>query len=105
MKQIVKVTYYECPVCGKNSVNRKEIHEHFRQHQIKTDEVVYCNICGAGWHTNAYGEKAEEMARECYKRHLEDGDADETATKAFFLSKGVFGYVKVEENEGKDTVG
>lgn len=98
MKKTISVIYYECPVCGRNSINKKEIEQHFRQHQIEDDEVIYCKICGAGWHVNAYGKKrAEEMAKECYKRHIEAGDADETATRAFFLSKGAFGYVKIED--------
>ncbi len=99
MKQTISVIYYKCPVCGRNSTNKKEIERHFRQqHQIKDDEVIYCKICGAGWHVNAYGKKrAVEMAKECYKRHITAGDADETATRAFFLSKGVFGYVRIED--------
>lgn len=96
MKPTISVTYYKCPVCGKNSTNKKEIERHFRQHQIKDDEVIYCNICGAGWHVNAYGKiRAKKEAEECYKRHIEEGDADEVATKTFFLSEGAFGYVKV----------
>ena len=96
MKPTISVTYYECPVCGKNSTNKKEIERHFRQHQIMDDEVIYCNICGAGWYVNAYGKiRAEKKAEECYKRHIEEGNADEVAAKAFFLSEGTFGYVKV----------
>lgn len=79
MKQTISVTYYECPICGKNSTSKPEIERDFRQHQIKADEVIYCKICGAGWYVNAYGRiGAEEKAR------------------AFFLSKGAFGYVRVE---------
>lgn len=101
MKQIISVIYYECPVCGRNSINRKEIARHFREHQIKTDEVIYCKICGAGWHVNAYGKiRAEEKAKECYKKHIETGDADKVATEAFFLSKGAFGYVRVNDKTG-----
>ena len=62
MKQTISVTYYKCPVCGKNSTSKQEIERHFRQHQIKADEV---------------------------------------AARAFFLSKGAFGYVKINENEVK----
>lgn len=97
MKPTISVTYYECPVCGKYSTSKQEIEKHFRQHQIKDDEVIYCKICGAGWYVNAYGKiRAKEKAEECYKKHIEAGDADEVAARAFFLSKGVFGYVRVE---------
>lgn len=97
MKQTISATYYECPVCGKNSTSKHEIEKHFRQHQIKADEVIYCKICGAGWYVNAYGKQiAKEKAEKCYKKHIEAGNADEVAAKAFFLSKGVFGYVRVE---------
>ncbi len=97
MKQTISVTYYECPVCGKNSTSKPEIERHFRQHQIKADEVIYCKICGAGWYVNAYGKiGAQERAKECYKKHIEAGDADEVAARAFFLSKGAFGYVRME---------
>lgn len=42
MKQTISVIYYKCPVCGRNSTNKKEIERHFRQqHQIKDDEVIY----------------------------------------------------------------
>lgn len=100
MKQTISATYYECPVCGKNSTSKQEIEQHFRQHQIKVDEVIYCKICGAGWYVNAYGKiKAREKAEECYKKHIEAGNADEVAARAFFLSKGVFGYVRVNERE------
>lgn len=93
MKQTISVIYYKCPVCGRNSTNKKEIERHFRQqHQIKDDEVIYCKICGAGWHVNAYGKKrAVEMAKECYKRHITAGDADETATRAFSCQKAYLG--------------
>lgn len=103
MKQTINVIYYECPVCGRNSTSRKEIERHFREHQIKTDEVIYCKICGAGWHVNAYGKiRAEEKAKECYKKHIEAGDADEVAARAFFLSKGAFGYVRVNDRTNKN---
>ncbi len=100
MKKIIDVIYYECPVCGRYSTNKKEIEQHFRQHQIKADEVIYCKICGAGWYVNAYGKiRAKEKAEECYKKHIEARNADETAARAFFLSKGVFGYVRMESGE------
>lgn len=102
MKRTINVTYYECPVCGKNSTNKQEIENHFRQHQIKTNRTIYCKICGAGWYVSAYGKKrAKELAEECYKRHIEAGNADETAARSFFLSKGAFGYVKIKESEGQ----
>lgn len=43
------VKYYCCPVCGKNSTDRIAIEKHYRErHPVKIDEVIYCNICGAG---------------------------------------------------------
>lgn len=97
------VKYYCCPVCQKNSTDRAEIEKHFREsHQIKTDEVIYCTVCGAGWHVNAYGKRgARERAENCFRKHQEEGNADEVAALTFFLSGGNFGYVKIVENEVK----
>lgn len=96
MKTTISVTYYKCPVCGKNSTNKKEIEQHFKRHGIEEEEVIYCKTCGAGWDVNTYGRmRAKREAEECYKRHIEEGNADEVATETFFLSEGTFGYVKV----------
>lgn len=80
------VKYYCCPVCGKNSTDRIAIEKHYRErHPVKIDEVIYCNICGAGWHVNAYGDRgARERAAACYQSHIDNGDMDETAGRAFF---------------------
>ena len=93
------VKYYCCPVCGKNSTDRIAIEKHYRErHPVKIDEVIYCNICGAGWHVNAYGDRgARERAAACYQSHIDNGDMDETAGRAFFLSGGSFGYVNVKK--------
>lgn len=80
--------------------NRK----HYRErHPVKIDEVIYCNICGAGWHVNAYGDRgARERAAACYQSHIDNGDMDETAGRAFFLSGGSFGYVNVKKGGLQD---
>ncbi len=41
--------------------------------------------------------RAEEMARKCYQKHIDEENIDEVATKAFFPSGGDFGYVKIFE--------
>jgi len=98
------VKYYCCPVCGKNSTDRIAIEKHYRErHPVKIDEVIYCNICGAGWHVNAYGDRgARERAAACYQSHIDNGDMDETAGMAFFLSGGSFGYVNVKKGGLQD---
>ena len=103
MKKIKKVVFYECPVCGKSSSDRKAIESHYKTHTIRSKEVCYCSICGEGWYSNAWGAaRAAEMARKCYQKHIDEGNIDEVATRAFFLSGGAFGYVKTfgkgEEN-------
>lgn len=95
MNKIKKVVFYECPVCGKSSSDRKEIEKHYKSHTIKAEEVCYCSVCGEGWYSNAWGAaRAAEMARKCYQKHIDEGNIDEVATRAFFLSGGAFGYVK-----------
>ena len=101
MNKIKKVTFYECPVCGKNSSDRKEIERHYKSHTIKAEEVCYCSICGEGWYSNAWGAaRAAEMARKCYQKHIDEGDIDEVATRAFFF---VWRRLRICENlrEGK----
>lgn len=95
-KEIKKVTFYRCPACGMSSTDRKQIQDHFKTHSIQSEEWVYCHACGAGWSVAAYGKKrAEELARDCYKRHISDGNLIETASKTFFLSGGEFGFYKI----------
>lgn len=91
-----KITFWKCPVCGLNSSDRQKVQKHFeRSHTITAEEIVYCNICGAGWYVNAYGAaKASELANECYQKHMEAGECDEIAARTFFLSGGAFGYVQ-----------
>lgn len=98
-----KVKYYCCPVCGNKSTDRMAIEKHYRErHPLKTDEVIYCNICGAGWSVNAYGDRgAREQAAACYQKHIDKGDINEAATRTFFLSGGLFGYVKVKRGNTK----
>lgn len=92
---IQKRIYYYCPVCRYNSTDREAVQRHFRTHTIRAEEVVYCNICGAGWYVNAYGEKgARDAAAACVRKHQEKGDADDVAAATFFLSEGAFGYIK-----------
>ena len=98
INEVISEIYYKCPVCGRKSTSESKIERHLRQHHIKTEEIVYCTICGAGWYVEAYGRKtAYEMAKECYKRHFVEGDADQIAGMSFFLSKGTFGYVRIYE--------
>ncbi|WP_024346569.1 hypothetical protein [Lacrimispora indolis] len=100
MKKIKSVVYYECPVCGLNSSNREKMQRHYAGHTLKTDEVVYCNICGAGWHVNHYGKRrAVELAEECHQKHVDEGNVDKVAGRTFFLSGGSFGYVRVKEGK------
>lgn len=100
MKKTKSVIYYECPACGKNSSNRQEIQKHFATHTLKTAEVVYCNICGAGWHVNHYGKaQAVKMAERCHQKHINEGNIDEVAAQTFFLSGGSFGYTRVKEGK------
>lgn len=96
MKKIKKITYYECPVCGMNSSNRKAVEKHYRSHAIKAKEFCYCSICGEGWSCDAWGAaRAAELAQKCYQDHVDKGDIDEVATQTFFLSGGFFGHVKI----------
>lgn len=39
-------------------------------------------------------ESAGRQAAACYEKHVSDGNIDDVATRAFFLSGGQFGYVK-----------
>lgn len=104
-KQAVSVIYHECPVCGIQSISKRKIEQHFRKHQIKTEELVYCTICGEGYYVRAYGKKrVTEKARECYKRHFVEEDADRTAGKTFFLTGGQFGYVRMYGNEADESM-
>ena len=97
------MTFYKCPVCGKNSTDRMEIQQHFSQHTIIAEEIVYCSICGEGWYTNVYGQRgARQRAENCYLNHKKAGDTDETATRAFFLTGGEFGYPIVKKGEIND---
>lgn len=99
-KHIKRATFYECPVCGYSSGDRKVIQQHLQSHPIITEEVVYCNICGAGWYVNAYGERgAKERAEECYQKHQRAGNMDEVAMRSFFMSGGRFGYTIIDEGE------
>lgn len=103
MKKTKSVVYYECPVCGENSSNHQDIQKHFTSHTLKVDEVVYCNICGAGWHVNSYGKtRAVLLAEECHQKHIDEGTADDLAGQSYFITGGSIGYVKVKEgkNEG-----
>lgn len=94
-KEIKKVTFYRCPVCGISSDNLKEVQEHLRAHTIKAEEWYYCRACGAGWSVSAYGpDQAAELARECYQKHIDEGNLTETAAETFFLSGGTFGWTK-----------
>ena len=79
INEVISEIYYKCPV-------------------IKAEEIVYCTICGAGWYVGAHRrEGAYKRAKECYKRHFVEGDADQTAGMTFFLSKGTLGYVRIYE--------
>lgn len=99
---IQKRIYYHCPVCRYNSTDRKEVQRHFRTHTIQAEEVVYCNICGAGWYVSAYGEHgARERAAACVGKHQEEGNIDDVAAATFFLSEGAFGYPTVKKG-GKE---
>ncbi|SHO50110.1 hypothetical protein [Anaerocolumna xylanovorans] len=98
MKKTIQVTYYECPVCGYNHTDRQKVYKHFTSHPIKVNEIVYCKICGAGWNVKARGKEAAiRKAEECFQKHQEEGNIDEVATEAFFLSHGAFGYVRKVE--------
>lgn len=102
-EQAASAIYHECPVCGVQSTSKRKIEQHFRRHQIKTEELVYCTICGAGYYVSAYGKKrATEMARECYKRHFIEEEADQTAGETFFLTGGQFGYVRMYGNQADE---
>ena len=66
------------------------------QHTITEEKIVYCNICGAGWYVDAYGEiGARKQAEACYEKHKEAGNMDETARQTFFSTGGDFGYIQV----------
>lgn len=97
MKQTISAIYYKCPVCDQSSTSKQNIEQHFyKEHPIKAEEVIYCKICGAGWYVNAYGRaRAQEKAKECFKKHIETGEMDEVGKRAFFLSKGVFGFTRI----------
>lgn len=93
-KETKRMTFYSCPVCGMNSTDKKEIQDHFRTHTIKSEEWVYCRACGAGWSVAAYGLKsAAEQAKNCYNKHISEGNLTETAERTFFLSGGEFGFL------------
>ena len=100
---IQKRIYYHCPVCRYNSTDREKVQRHFRTHTIQTEEVVYCNVCGAGWHVSAYGEQgARKNAADCVRKHQEEGNIDDVAAATFFLSEGAFGYPTVKKGEKND---
>lgn len=100
---IQKRIYYHCPVCRYNSTDREAVQRHFRTHTIQEEEVIYCNICGAGWHVSAYGELcARKMAANCVKKHKEEGNIDDVAAKTFFLSEGAFGYPTIKKGGKND---
>lgn len=98
--KIKRVTYYKCPVCGMNSTDREAVQRHFRQHTIQAEEVVYCNICGQGWPVAAWGKRrATEKAEACQKKHQEEGNAEDTAARTFFLSGGAFGFPTIRKGD------
>lgn len=92
-RRIEKITLFSCPICGMNSTDRKEIQDHFKKHTIRAEEWVYCRACGAGWSVAAWGpDGAAEHARNCYQKHIDEGNLTETAVRAFFLSGGTAGF-------------
>ena len=96
--------FYKCPVCGKNSTDRKQIQQHFTQHTIIEEKIVHCSICGEGWYVSHWGERrAKQKAAACFLNHKKSGNMDETAAKAFFLSGGTFGYPTVRGGKDDDT--
>ena len=67
MNKVKKVIFYECPVCGKSSSDRKEIERHYKTHTIRAKEVCYCGICGEGWYSNAWGEVTGAVKHEGFQ--------------------------------------
>ena len=102
MEKIKKVTFYRCPICGITSDNQKEIQDHFRNHAIQSEEWYFCRACGAGWSVSAHGpERAAEMARKCYQKHIDEGNLIDTAARTFFLSGGTFGFPVIRKGGSK----
>lgn len=102
-KKIRSVDYYCCPVCGESSTNSLEIQKHFQKHQIKVERVIYCNICGEGWYTRAYGEEeAKRRADQCCQSHIDDGSADVIARRTWLYTGGRLGYVKYVKGGRED---
>lgn len=101
-REVKKITFYTCPVCGKRSASRTETEKHFRSHTVLMDEYFFCRACGAGWPVSHWGEKeAVRKAEECYQKHVKDGNLRETATKTFFASGGTDGFPEIIKGRRK----
>lgn len=82
------IKYYICPICQGSYTTSHEAIECRNSHEIRTKEFVYCEACGGGWNLDCLGEQAIINAKECEKKHREDGNYKEIqiAYKAFMRS-------------------
>ncbi|MFL0196974.1 hypothetical protein ACJDU8_15610 [Clostridium sp. WILCCON 0269] len=82
------IKYYICPICERSWTTSGEAIKCRNSHEIRTKEFAYCEACGAGWNVDHWGETAIINAKECEKKHREDGNYEEIqfAYKAFMKS-------------------
>lgn len=89
------IKYHICPVCERRFASREAAELCRQKHQIRIEEICYCSTCGAGWYVNSYGpELAAKLAKECERKHRDNGDEESTAMRTYFLSGGAFGKPK-----------
>lgn len=100
IKMIRCIAWYRCAVCGTKYETYEEAINCAENHAPDREEFVCCNVCGAGWNTNAFGRaKATKLAKECLERHKRNGETKELARKTFFQTKGTFGFTETEAEE------